>query len=705
MKRLIIILSIMAAFAANMHAQIVAAKEGDNGKYGFVDANGNWVVNPVYSSAEWDKYGDIGTFDHDWKVFGMIDNQGRVVFKSNNCMLFTRYPKTSPFVKIFHNSKYGVGTMDGKIIVPLQYKYIEIKEEEGYTFFMLTSTDGKVGVAASDGKILVPCEYYRGEIPYSNAKQPFLLMEDFNGGMVLFSCEGKQLTPQGYSSVEVDSVAITVSKNGMEGLYTLEGQEWVPCEYASIYIDKYSNNKPYAISVTKKIDGKEKKGVFSMDGKVLVPCEYDFVYHNGNYIEVWNGEIGSKQEYGMYSKAGEVLVPCQYRHCDRLTNERERIQIFAFTDEKWRPYSFIVIRVNGEVIVPFNQYQGIEKAAENLYTIQQNGKWGLWSGDHEVMACQYDNPIKFANDVATVTKNGEASLIKNPLKDGSQILIAEAKTPTKKKEKGPAVSRYPKPDSEVDTNIPVARKQTETMFAFIICNENYPDAPVPYSLNDGRMFREYCQKTLGIPEKNINLYEDATFGNIITAVEKMKSIADAYDGEASVIFYYSGHGFPDDKQQTAYLLPIDGDAASITTTGYSLAKLYKEIASLKLKSSVVFLDACFSGAKREDEMLTSARGVAIKVKEEAPQGNMVVFSAAQGDETAHQLEDKHHGLFTYCLLKELQKAQGDINLGTLTDNVTKQVKRQSVVINNKKQTPTVIPSQKMMNDWREMKLK
>lgn len=608
--------------------------------------------------------------------------------------------QTSAYKTVWQDSRYGVETRDGKLVVPIQYNYINIYEDKGYTFFFLTTTDEKVGIAASDGKIIVPCEYFRGETAYTNAKLPFLCMTDFNGGKVLFSCEGKQLTPKGLSDVSVDSVAIQVSKNGLKGLYTLEGKEWVPCEYSRIYIQK-----PYRIEVSKIVNGKEKKGYLSMEGKVLVPCEYDFSYYKINHCYVSNGGRQTKDMFGIYSLKGDVLVPCQYPHLSWLTKEWEKIQIVAVMDEKWQAISFVVIGANGEVIVPFNKYQGIKEAAPNLYTIQQNGKWGLWSGDHEVMACQYDKPIKFDNDVATVTKNGEASLIKNPLKDGSQILIAEAKIPNKKKAKGPAVSRYPKPDSDVDTNIPVAKKQAETTFAFIICNENYPDAPVPYSLNDGRMFREYCQKTLGIPEKNINMYEDATFGNIITAVEKMKTIAEAYEGEASVIFYYAGHGFPDDKQSTAYLLPIDGDASSITTTGYSLAKLYKEISSLKLKSSVVFLDACFSGAKREDEMLTSSRGVAIKVKEEAPQGNMIVFSAAQGDETAHQLEEKHHGLFTYCLLKEMQTAQGDIDLGTLTDNVTKQVKRQSVVINNKRQTPTVIPSQAFAASWRNLKLK
>ena len=303
-----------------------------------------------------------------------------------------------------------------------------------------------------------------------------------------------------------------------------------------------------------------------------------------------------------------------------------------------------------------------------------------------------------------MNRDGEVKLVKNPLKDATHIKIAD-NSPSNKKKMGTVVSRYPAPNSDVDKDIPVAKKQNGNTFAFIVANENYPDAPVPYSLNDGRMFAEYCQKTLGLPKKNINLYEDATFGGIITAVEKMKQIADAYDGEASVIFYYAGHGFPDEKQSNAYLLPIDGNASDITTTGYSLAKFYKELSEMKLKSAVVFLDACFSGAKREDEMLASSRGVAIKVKDETPQGNMVVFSAATGDETAHQMEEKGHGLFTYFLLKELQQTNGDVSLGELTDFVSKQVKRQSVVINNKKQTPTVVPAVGMKENWRNLKLK
>ena len=460
-----------------------------------------------------------------------------------------------------------------------------------------------------------------------------------------------------------------------KGVYNTNGKEVIPCEFLQLHC--YDNG----IHVK---DEKGNWGVFDYKGNLILDVIYKCMFHfsdepNVNYLNIGGVAMNSYTvkggKWGICDNKYKVIVPCIYDGC---LNANEGL---------------IAINKGGHTE---------DGSISNL----KGGKWGLYGDGREILPCIYDNPPIFRNGVATLKKDGEVRLIKNPLKDGSRIQIAEkAPSSSKKKVGGPAVSRYPAPNSDVDKDIPVGKQSNENTFAFIIANENYPDAPVPYALNDGRIFKEYCNKTLGIPEKNISLYEDATFGNIITAMEKMKDLADAFDGEASVILYYAGHGFPDEKQSTAYLLPIDGNASDITTTGYSLAKLYKDLALLKLKSSVVFLDACFSGAKREDNMLASSRGVAIKVKEEAPTGNMVVFSAAQGDETAHQMEEKGHGLFTYYLLKELQQTNGDVTLGALAEYVTKQVKRQSVVINNKKQTPTVVPSESLLNSWRDKKLK
>ena len=179
---------------------------------------------------------------------------------------------------------------------------------------------------------------------------------------------------------------------------------------------------------------------------------------------------------------------------------------------------------------------------------------------------------------------------------------------------------------------------------------------------------------------------------------------EATDGQGKVIVYYAGHGIPDEANKNAYLLPVDGIGSDVESA-YSLTRLYKELGALPAERITVFLDACFSGAKREGDMMASARGVAIKVKEEAPQGKMIVFTAAQGDETAYPYTAQKHGMFTYYLLKKLQETKGDTTLGELGDYLTTEVKRQSFVENNKVQTPSIVPSSGMQDKWRSLSFK
>ncbi len=257
----------------------------------------------------------------------------------------------------------------------------------------------------------------------------------------------------------------------------------------------------------------------------------------------------------------------------------------------------------------------------------------------------------------------------------------------------------------IDTDIPTSATKNNRTFAVIIGNENYQMvAGVPYATNDAKIFAQYCQKTLGLPEHNVRLYTDATYGKMRSAIKDIKSIAAAFTGDISVVFYYAGHGVPNESSKDAFLLPIDADGTD-TEVCMSLDYLYKELASLQANHVVVFLDACFSGSKREDGMLASARGIAIKAKSGVPQGNMVVFSAAQGDETAYPNKEKGHGMFTYYLLKKLQDTKGDVTLQDLGNYITKNVSQQSILINGKSQTPSVTASSTLGDTWQNWKLK
>ena len=260
--------------------------------------------------------------------------------------------------------------------------------------------------------------------------------------------------------------------------------------------------------------------------------------------------------------------------------------------------------------------------------------------------------------------------------------------------------------SDVDENIPISNKKNTNTFVVIIANENYQSvASVPFALNDGNIFREYCLKTLGIPEKQIKYVPNATGNQIKQQVGWLQTICDVFGEDAQIIFYYSGHGIPDESNRTAYLLPVDGIGTDITT-GYKLDDLYAALGNIPSKNVTVFMDACFSGSTRNDgkEMLVAARGVAIKARSGMPQGNMVVFSAAQSDETAYPDYEEKHGMFTYYLLKKLQETEGNVTLQELGEYIIDNVRKKSAV-NGKLQTPCVTPSASLDASWREWKLK
>ena len=258
--------------------------------------------------------------------------------------------------------------------------------------------------------------------------------------------------------------------------------------------------------------------------------------------------------------------------------------------------------------------------------------------------------------------------------------------------------------AEVDRNIPKSDVQNKNSFVLIIANENYQSvASVPFALNDGRIFRQYCEQTLGIPAKNIHEIANATGNQLKAQINWLQNVVDVFDNP-NVIFYYAGHGIPDESSKTAYLLPVDGSGTDVST-GYKLDDLYATLGNMPASQITVFMDACFSGSKREEGMLASARGVALKAKSGVPQGNMVVFSAAQGNETAYPNREKQHGLFTYYLLKKLQETEGDVSLQDLGDYIITNVKQQSILLNSKLQTPCVTPSATLDTSWQNWKLK
>lgn len=260
--------------------------------------------------------------------------------------------------------------------------------------------------------------------------------------------------------------------------------------------------------------------------------------------------------------------------------------------------------------------------------------------------------------------------------------------------------------SEVDKNIPVNRTKHPYRYALIIGNEDYSryqkglntETNVEFARNDASIFNEYVIKTFGVDEINSHLLQDATFGEIYQKIDLISKLASKTGDQAEIIFYFAGHGLPDEQTRSAYLIPVDVTGTNLGAA-IKLEEIYKKFAESGARRVTIFLDACFSGGGR-DAGLLAARSIKIKPKKNLLMGNIVVFTASSGEQSALPYKEEQHGMFTYFLIKKLKDTRGNVTYGELSDFISKNVSIESLRINQKEQDPKINVSPEVEDSWR-----
>jgi hypothetical protein len=256
--------------------------------------------------------------------------------------------------------------------------------------------------------------------------------------------------------------------------------------------------------------------------------------------------------------------------------------------------------------------------------------------------------------------------------------------------------------SDVDKNIPLSSEKFENKIALIIGNEDYSgnlnaDINVNYARRDAEIFKNYVQYTLGVEEKNIHFLTDATAGKLNREIELVAELIKRMGPNTELIFYYAGHGLPDENTKNPYLIPVDVNASNLSSA-IPLGNLYRKFGETGAKKMTFFLDACFSGGGRSQGLL-AARGVRIKPKEEDISGNMIVFAAASGEQSALPFNAQKHGLFTYYLLKKLKDSNGTVTYGELANYLKTNVGVEALRVNGKSQDPDIKVSPAFQVNW------
>ena len=571
-----------------------------------------------------------------------------------------------------YGGKYGYVDSQGRTVIKHQYDYAEIFQSCGVA---CVTVKGLQGLIDTRGNTLAAPRYSK-IYPFSEG----LALAYRDGHCGYLNTRGEEAIAFDYEmGASFDKGTAVVRSGGKYGIITVTGRLVVPCEYASVADARERYNKSFSSFAR-------------------------------NYVET---RIRTWQQKGMYEKTSDwqarVNQQTRDRKIEELTREAEKEYIarnstpLRLTIEGYDADNEVFMLDAKEygrllVPVPLSEAPTFEKKWSKAkfyprYFIENDflALADLMLAFPSNKIYKYSNQASLNYTVAQVDYNFdpiEIVLNDDGGKSGSQNISTVNISVGK---------------SDVDVDIPAGRSSNaESTFAVIIANENYQrESAVEFARNDGETFRKYCTTTLGLPEKNVHYVADATLNNMRAEVDWVCRVAKTYGGSADIIFYYAGHGIPDESTRESYLLPVDGYGYNVST-GYKLSDLYAKLGGVPAGSVTVFLDACFSGATRKGDMLASARGVAIKARADAPTGKMVVFSAAQGDETAYPYREKGHGLFTYYLLKKLQQTKGNVTYGELGDYITEQVGRTAIVENSKPQTPTVTVAPALAQTWKSL---
>ena len=637
----------------------------------------NSISMKIYNGQEYIQVEKAGTF-------GLYDIYGTPLIPEGK---YNSYEMKNGYMLVSANNKYGVCTEFGHELLPCKYSHIEwlkdlnvfvVKDGTMMTMVTINGTELFPRIQANSLSV----NSYQKVLQATNSDYTYMAY-NFNGEPITKLCKKwKQLTKQINKYVAKNDVMTSYNEkmalindgvgkvNALVDAY--EAQSQLFSYFAQNYVEKVINDWQKRGEFEKMDEWQKRVNKDTRQQKVYaLTKEAQKIFISNKSKNLKDSQISI---LGAYDPDNET-----FRIKSSLLGEKELLVNVPSDDAQDFKNSFHEIKKNPSFFIENDKIS----LAEYSF-IMPNGT-----------TYKYSNQASLTYSVAQVDYNFDAieidkSASNNNFKGGKQTIST----------KGMIYGT-----SDVDVNIPLTETVQEDVYVVIISNENYENEKnVEFAYNDGQIFREYCIRALGIPEKQVHFRSDATLNNMTFEINWMKQISKACDGKAKFIFYYAGHGVPEDNMKDAYLLPVDGFSSDLSS-GYKLSDLYGTLGEIPAENVLVLLDACFSGSQRSGEHMASTRGVSIKVKMDAPKGNMVVFSAASGSETAHPYREKYHGLFTYYLLSKIQKEKGALKLGDLCDFVTTNVSKTSLLDNKKSQTPTLSPSSTMKTVWRELQIK
>jgi hypothetical protein len=337
-----------------------------DGKWGFVNAWGQEAIPCVYEHVEmFEANKALVLHRGKWQY---IDTAGQVL------PLAPGKPKwkyenihVADYQIVKSNSGkevYGlVNVRTDSLVVPLLYDRIEQRHQEP---FFRVSQKSQQGIIDLNGRLALPCAYEK--------------IGEFDDKMGL----------------------AVVRKNGQQGIINRRFAETVPCTYEQLRFEPSGH-------LINTINGKE--GLMDTLQRTIIPNLYDWL---GGFYGLLRGEghrfsrVRLNERYGYIDMQGREVVSIEYEEVSEASN-------YIIGVKKAGKWGFV--DTAGQVVTPF-VYDWIEHGFswvdyENGYIrVHQGRKIGLINKrGKEVVPCEYDAIMGYANGAFTVKKDNQTSTV------------------------------------------------------------------------------------------------------------------------------------------------------------------------------------------------------------------------------------------------------------------------------------------------------
>ena len=233
---------------------------------------------------------------------------------------------------------------------------------------------------------------------------------------------------------------------------------------------------------------------------------------------------------------------------------------------------------------------------------------------------------------------------------------------------------------------------------------SYPKWSLPVTVQDMRA----VQATLAdpglcaYPKAQIRLLHDgdATQAAILEGLVWLKERA-AADGEATIVVYYSGHGWLDESSGRYYLIPHDVEPFGIASSALSAQDYTAALRQITARRLLVIVDSCHAAgmatAKEPPPFKLPAGFSQVALPkalvDELKQGQgRAVFTSSRGEQKSWVRPDGAMSIYTYHLIEALQGAgnkPGDTvaRLSNLMNHLGKAVPESARKDHQAEQTP------------------